>query len=169
MTVLKQIDKDAKQVLSDKYGKLTPFGGELTSEKLVGYHYKVMMPYYTDPAILETYSSFEEGLKHIQSKLANSPNIEKVYMQLYKEEQIAVFGLGLKNKEKGEASFLPIIGESHVAALPYEIILQGKDVSMLPGKYRIALFWPELTMGTFMKIMSTPGDIESFFLEVTKK
>ncbi len=169
MTVLKQIDKDAKQVLSDKFGKLTPFGGELTSEKLVGYHYKVMMPYFTDPTILETYSSFEEGLKHIQSKLANSPNVEKVYMQLYKEEQIAVFGLGLTNKEKGEASFLPIIGESHVAALPYEIILQGKDVSMLPGKYRIALFWPELTMGTFMKIMSTPGDIESFFLEVTKK
>ena len=31
---------------------------------------------------------------------------------------------------------------------------------MLHGKYRIALNWPELTMGTFMKIMSTPGDIE---------
>jgi hypothetical protein len=31
---------------------------------------------------------------------------------------------------------------------------------MLPGKYRLALHWPELTMGTFIKIMGTPGDIE---------
>ena len=53
--------------------------------------------------------------------------------------------------------------------MPYEIILQGKEVTMLAGKYRIALYWPELTMGTFMKIMSTPGDIEDAFSSVTEK
>jgi len=68
--------------------------------------------------------------------------------------------VGLWNKENGEAHFLPIIGENHVANMPYEIILQDTEATMLAGKYRIALFWPELTMGTFMKIMSTPGDIE---------
>jgi len=36
---------------------------------------------------------------------------------------------------------------------------------MLHGKYRIAIYWPEMTMGTFMKISSTPGDIEDM-LEV---
>lgn len=36
--------------------------------------------------------------------------------------------------------------------MPYEIILQGKEVGMLHGKYRFALYWTELTMGTFMKI-----------------
>ena len=30
------------------------------------------------------------------------------------------------------------------------------------------LHWPELTMGTFMKIMSTPGDIEDTLEELCK-
>ena len=83
-----------------------------------------------------------------------------VYKLVYQTEEVAVLGVGLESLEDGEVTFLPKIGEAHVAALPYEIILQGTEVTMLHGKYRIALFWPELTMGTFMKIMSTPGDIE---------
>ena len=71
-----------------------------------------------------------------------------------------MFGVGLQSSEDGESYFLPKIGEDHAAALPYEIILQGNKATMLHGKYRIALHWPELTMGTFMKIMSTPGYIE---------
>ena len=83
-----------------------------------------------------------------------------VYKLVYTSREVAVFGVGLQSKEDGESYFLPKIGEAHAAALPYEIILQGKTATMLHGKYRIALHWPELTMGTFMKIMSTPGDIE---------
>jgi hypothetical protein len=40
---------------------------------------------------------------------------------------------------------------------------------MLHGRFRIALHWPELTMGTFMKIMSTPGNIEEFMEGITEK
>ncbi len=68
--------------------------------------------------------------------------------------------MALNDPEKGEAHYLPIIGESHLAALPYEIILTGKKATILHGRYRIALHWPSLTMGTFTKIMSTPGAIE---------
>lgn len=168
MKVLEEIDKNAKLVLSEKFGKLTPFGGALDAEKLSNYHYKVMMPYFYEPIKLETYGSFEEGLAHIQAKLGKSAKVKKVYEQVYAGQQVAVFGLALTDAGKGEAHFLPIIGESHLAAMPYEIILQGKEVSMLHGKYRIALYWPELTMGTFMKIMSTPGNIEDAFKEVTE-
>ena len=107
------------------------------------------------------FSSFEEGLKVISANLkAKKGNTTEVYKIVYSNEKVAVFGVGLLDKEEGEAHFLPIIGESHVAALPYEIILQGNKATMLHGKYRLALHWPELTMGTFMKIMSTPGNIE---------
>jgi len=166
---LKKVDVDAKAVLSDLYGSLTPFGGTLDADKLMHYHYKVMMPYFDDPVKLETYASFQEGLDYINSKIATSENVKKVYEQVYADKEVAVIGLALTNKEEGEAHFLPIIGESHLAAMPYEIILQGKEVTMLPGKYRIALYWPELSMGTFMKIMSTPGDIENAFEEITEK
>lgn len=163
------IDADAKLVLSDIYGKLSPFGGELEANKLIKYHYKMMMPYFDDPVELETYDSFEKGLAHIQSKLATSAEVKMIYKQVFVDQKVAVFGLALMNADEGEPEFLPIIGESHLAAMPYEIILQGKEVTMLHGKYRIALYWPELTMGTFMKIMSTPGDIEDAFEEITEK
>lgn len=85
-----------------------------------------------------------------------------------KRKKVAVFGVGLLDSEDGEKHFLPIIGEDHIAAMPYDIILQGNEVSMLHGKYRFALYWPELTMGTFMKIMSTPGDVEDFMQALSK-
>ena len=119
------------------------------------------MPYFSDPIELKEFASFEEGLNIITKNLeAKKGNTFKVYQLVYSNQNVAVFGVGLKNKEEGESYFLPKIGEDHVAALPYEIILQGNKATMLHGKYRIALHWPELTMGTFMGIMSTPGDIE---------
>jgi hypothetical protein len=70
--------------------------------------------------------------------------------------------------EDGEAHFLPIIGEDNIAAMPYEIILQGKEAIMLHEKYRFALHWPKLTIGQFMKISSTPGDVEDFMEALTE-
>ncbi len=149
--------------------KPEPFGGLLKIEKLQKYHYKVMMPYFDDVDKLQIFASFEEGLTTIQKNLSDgNSDCLKVYELVYPEKQIAVFGVGLSNPEKGEAHFLPIIGDGHVCALPYELILQGNEASSLAGKYRIALHWPELTMGTFMKIMSTPGDIKKDLERLTK-
>ena len=159
-TQITEMSDKAKAAFSS-FGKLTSFGGSLEKDDLIDYHYKVMMPYFDDPEDLEDYDSFEEGLKIIRANLKKGKgNTVKVYEQVFADKKIAVFGVGLLNIEEGEAHFLPIVGEDNVANLPYEIILQGDEATMLAGKYRIALFWPELTMGTFMKIMSTPGDIE---------
>ncbi len=161
VSTFNKFSNDLKTSLSVVGNEFTPFGGTVAAKKLGKYHYKIMMPYFSDPVTLNEFSSFEEGLKTITDNLkAKKGKTTQVYQLLYTNEKIAVFGVGLKNVEDGEAHFLPIIGEEHVAALPYEIILQGKKATMLHGKYRLALHWPELTMGTFMKIMSTPGDIE---------
>ena len=160
-TIFEKFSKDVKTALASVGSEFKPFGGIVDAEKLKNYHYKIMMPYFSDPIELNEYSSFEEGLKIIENNLkAKKWQTTEVYKIVYPNKKVAVFGVGLRSKEDGEAVFLPIIGENHVAALPYEIILQGKTATMLHGKYRIALHWPELTMGTFMKIMSTPGDIE---------
>ena len=152
---------DLKSALTTLGDDFKSFGGAIKADKLKKYHYKIMMPYFTDPVTLKEFTSFEEGLKTIENNLkAKKGSTRKVYKLVYKTQKVAVFGVGLRSKEDGESYFLPKIGEDHVAALPYEIILQGKKATMLHGKYRIALHWPELTMGTFMKIMSTPGDIE---------
>jgi len=166
---LESMAKDVKAALSTIGNDFEPFGGFEEREDLEDYRYKIMMPYFTDPVELTEYNSFEEGLSVIRKNLdAGIGNTVKVYEVVYPGQKIALFGIGLLDPEDGEADFLPTIGEDHVAAMPYEIILQDKEVTMLPGRYRIALHWPELGMGTFMKIMSTPGNIEDFMLGITE-
>jgi len=166
---LMAIVDEAKEALTSLGGKLEPFGGELKEKALKKYHYKMMMPYFDDPVELNTFNSFEEGLATILKNLKHRKgHTTLVYEQIFADEKIAVFGVGLMDSEDGEGYFLPIIGEDHIAAMPYEIILQGKEATMLHGKYRFALYWPELTMGTFMKIMSTPGDVEDFLEGITQ-
>ncbi|HZJ35219.1 MAG TPA: hypothetical protein VFD29_01195 [Gillisia sp.] len=160
-STFQKFDADLKTTFSTIGNEFKPFGGTVEAEDLKDYHYKIMMPYFTDPITLNEFSSFEEGVKTIEANLkAKKGSTVLVYKLVYEKENIAVFGIGLQDKAKGEANFLPIIGEANVAAMPYEIILQGKKATMLPGKYRLAVSWPELSMGTFMKIIGTPGDIE---------
>ena len=45
------------------------------------------------------------------------------------------------------------------ASLPWELLVAGDEVIYLPGKYRIAIMFPDLTMGTFMKIAEVPDDM----------
>jgi len=160
-SAIEKITADVTAALSPLGNVNKGFGGSLSADKLRKYHYKMMMPYFSDPIELKEFSSFEEGLKIIEKNLAaKKGNTKLVYSLKFMSEKVAVFGVGLLDNETGEGYFLPIIGEDHLAAMPYEIILQDKTATILHGRYRLALHWPELTMGTFMKIMSTPGDIE---------
>ena len=139
---------------------LSPFGGEMSEEDLAKYHYKMMMPYFDDPIELAKYSSFAEGTSKIEANLKSGKgNTKLVYKLTFPGKDIVVYGVAL-NGADGEKGFLSKIGEDHIAAMPYEIILQGKEATMLHGKYRLALYWPKLSMGQFMEIMSTPGNIE---------
>ncbi|MAD98413.1 MAG: hypothetical protein CMB99_13900 [Flavobacteriaceae bacterium] len=168
--LVKEFSGNIKQAFSAFGNEFKSFGGSIKAEKLGKYHYKIMMPYFTDPISLNEFNSFEDGYTIISNNLTSKKGkTEEVYRLVDKDQKVAVFGIGLKNSEEGEPHFLPKIGESHLAALPYEIILQGNEVTMLHGKYRIALHWPDLTMGTFMKIMSTPGDIEDMLKAVCQK
>ena len=166
---LKQMSEKVKSVFN-QFGDLQNYGGEEDADDLPHYHYMMMMPYFEDPDELATFDSFDEGLEVIRENLNKGKgNTHKVYELVFPDKQIAVFGVGLWDGETGEGHFLPTVGEGHIANLPYEIILQGKEATMLAGKYRIALFWPELTMGTFMKIKSTPGEIEDVMEGLTEK
>ncbi len=160
-SALQKVTKDVKSALSALGNDNKGFGGSLSAKDLRKYHYKMMMPYFSDPVELEEFSSFEEGVSTIEKNLAaKKGNTKLVYQLKFSSDKVAVYGVGLLDPTKGEGFFLPIIDNSHLAAMPYEIILQGKTATILHGRYRLAVHWPELTMGTFMKIMSTPGEIE---------
>ena len=139
-STFEKFSADLKTTFSSIGNEFKPFGGTVAADKLKNYHYKIMMPYFTDPVTLNEFSSFEAGLNIIENNLnAKKGTTVQIYKIIFKEQKVAVFGIGLQSKEDGESYFLPKIGEDHVAALPYEIILQGKEATMLHCKYRIAL------------------------------
>lgn len=167
-TSLRKITSDVKAAFRSM-GSLRGFGGRLEDGKLKKYRYMVGMEGFRNPVELQTFSSFKTGVSKIQRDLKQKEGQTKlVYSIIDEKNQVAMFGVGLMNRDKGEPHFLPIIGEDHVAALPYEIVLIGKEAQMLHGRFRIALHWPELTMGTFSKIMSTPGDIKDLLGALTE-
>lgn len=166
---LNKVDNDFTSALSVLGKENKGFGGSLSVAELHKYHYKAMMPYFTDPVTLNTFSSFDEGVQTIEKNLKTGKGGTRlVYKQVFKGNKVAVYGIALVSPSTGEAKFLPTIGESNIAAMPYEIILQDNKATMLNGRYRIALHWPSLTMGTFMKIVSAPGNIEDAMEAVCK-
>jgi len=136
------------------------FGGDVEKEDLQKYRYMVGMPRFDDPVELAEFASFEQGISRIRKNLAGSASMTGVYEWIDPKSKVAIFGVGLLDEEIGEEHFLSIIGKDHVAAMPWEIVVVGDEAIMLHGRFRFALHWPELTMGTFTKIMSSPGDVE---------
>ncbi len=164
-----EVSSEIKNSFNGLGTTMEPFGGDLSHKDLIKYKYMVGMPHFDEPVELAEFESFEQGLSILQANLSTaSGSTVKIYEIVDKGSQVAIFGVGLPDAEEGEANFLPIIGESHVAAMPYEIILQGNLATMLHGRYRFALHWPELKMGTFTKIMSSPGDVEDAMLTLVE-
>jgi len=168
-TDLLDISEEARKAMQSVGADFEPFAGSVKEKKLVKYQYMIGMPGFDKPVELKMFSSFNEGLEIIRTRIEEKAgSCIKVYEMVDADKQIAVIGIGLYDAEIGEPKFLPIIGEANIAAMPYELILQGNNASMLHGRFRIAMHWPDLTMGTFTKIMKTPGEIEDFMKTLTE-
>ncbi len=127
--------------LTKALGKLTPTADSLSSGKLSGYHFMMGMPYYQD--MLE----LKDGAKGVKNalyaiKLANGSTLYGVKMS------------------KASEGFISKIGEDKALVLPYTILIEGGKAYALHAKYYLAISYPKLTMGQFMKISSIPDTIE---------
>ena len=168
--VLDKVNENATAAIKSVGGQLVNFGGKLEEKELKKYHYMAMMPYFDDPIELKEFSSFEEAVATIEKNLKSKKgNTKRVYSLKYNKSQKAVYGVALLDKEKGEGHFLPLVGQKHFTAMPYEIVVIGKEVTILHGKFRFAMYWPELSMNTFMKISSTPGEVEDILEALTEE
>jgi uncharacterized protein (DUF302 family) len=120
---------------------------------------------------LGEFESYKEAIDKIESSLLKGvPDVAKIYSVEIPGKELNLYGFSLGG-EKGETHFLPIIDISkprHTAFLPYEFLVMGNEVHMLHGRFRIALSFPDLKMGTFTKIMSSPGDIEDLLESIVE-
>ena len=164
---LKGTLSDVATSLEKALGKKTDFGSKkgLKPENLRKYHYMVMMPYFKDQVHLASYPSYEEAVKAIEVNLAaRKGGCVKIYRVDLPGRKASVFGVAITEGEGADAAVMKVTdtGElKHTAHLPYELIVSDGNVMMLHGKFRIALDFPDLTMGTFMKISGAPSGIEN--------
>ncbi len=144
-------DAAAKKVLAkinQAFSGLKDSKDALKSSELSHYHFMMGMPYYED---MDTVGKGDSAT--LLSKLQSSGK--------------ALFSLKLGNQtlvgfklDPNVASFVDTIGKREGSVLPYCVLLEDNKAKILAPKYNIALRYPQLKMGQFMKISSTPGKIE---------
>lgn len=158
--------EEVATALEQAIGRTADFGSKdgMTAAKLGQYHYMMMMPRFDDPVKLASFRSQEEAVAAVEAGLAaKKGGSSKVYRVDVPGGKESVFGAALTEGAGADATIKPVIdiGElKHTPHFPYELVVSGGSVYMLHGKFRIALDFPDLTMGKFMKISGAPSAIE---------
>lgn len=166
---------DVSTSLKKTLGFVKEYGPEdgLEADDLRDYHYKWLMPYFTDRIKLASFANYEQAVQKVQATL-NSNN-KGAARQVYKIDipgkQETVIGVALAGDSNYECSgdkyimeridFKDIRSSAH---LPYEVLISGKSVYTLPAEFRIAISFPDLSMigsNSFASIMCAPEAISS--------
>lgn len=155
-----------KQTLGDQrsYG---PDEG-LTAKDLRDYHYKWLMPYFTDRIELASYGSHDKAVQAVEKALsAKKGGVSKVYRVDIPGGKETVFGVHMTEDCSGDKYIMDRIDFKDVRStghLPYEMVVHGGKVYALPAEFRIAINFPDLSMvgsNSFASIMCAPNAIET--------
>ena len=154
-----------KSALGDQ-GEYGPDKG-LTADDLRDYHYKWLMPYFSDRLKLASYGSYDKAVQAVEAGLAaGKGGVSKVYRIDIPGKQTTVFGVHMTDDCSGDKyimdriDFKPTKSTGH---LPYEMVVKGDTVYALPAEFRIAISFPDLSMmgsNSFASIMCAPSAIQ---------
>ena len=154
--------KNLSEKLAKALGKEGNFGGDETAAKLSNYRYMVGMERLDSyKNKLAEHASYTDAVKTVRDNLVkNVGHISKVYEISIPDKKISVFGVAMHDETMGDGKWLKTIEmEDSIAGLPYEIFVVDNEVHSLHGRYRIALAFPDVGMGQFMRISSLPKKI----------
>jgi hypothetical protein len=140
----------------------------LKEKQLGKYHYMFGMERFDEPYPLATHESHDKALETVEKNLAaNISGVSKIYRIDIPGTEQTLFGVGFKGKTEedkyaddkfimSEIDFKDLRSTAH---LPYELLVNGKDIEALHARFRIAINFPDLSMmgdNSFMNIMATP-------------
>lgn len=154
------------EVMAGALGNIQEFGSDtgFTEFELASYHYMIFMPYFTDQLKLASHDGYEAALKAVESGLAaGRDGTKKIYRVDLPGKDETLFGVALSEGAGADRTVMAttdVAPLKHTPHLPYELLISGGKVYALHGKFRIAQSFPDLTMGTFMKISKAPDSIE---------
>ena len=148
-------DKSAKKILKsieNAFGKLKGSEEKLDVDDIAGYHFMMSMPYYEDSIVIgegDTVELLEKALKYKKGK--------NYVFDLKLSDRSYLIGYKLS---KRTSKFVKKIGTQNEQVLPYMILVEDDKAVILNAKYYLAISYPLLSMGQFMKISTVPGAIE---------
>ena len=144
--------------LAKTLGARGGFGGDVDRNDLAEYQYMFGMEgFESDKNVLQEHLSFEDAVRTVRGNLSrNLKDTSPVYEIILPEKKVAVFGVAFNNPKEGEAWWVNVIGPDNIAALPYEVYIVDNQVGHLYARFRIALGWPSVGMGQFMRIVEAP-------------
>lgn len=165
--------------LQEALGFEQEFGSKngLTEKKLRHYNYAMGMPRLTDMDKLYEYGSHDQGCQAVHKAILSSKDVKKVY-ELDVGSKQRLIGVTIVGGKGSDATVLGVTdaGSTHSSKRmgglygPYEIFIDKHGhVYALRGRFRIAIAFPDLSMGTFMKIASAPGAILDSLRQATNR
>lgn len=153
--------KAAQARLGKALGAGKAFGGGVDKKDLADYQYMFGMEGFdSDKNVVMEHLTFDDAVKTIQDNLARGQGkTSKVYEIIMPDKKLAVFGVALNDPKEGEGWWVKSAGAENIAALPYEIYVVNNKAGHMFARFRIALGWPNVGMGSFMRIVEAPGVI----------
>ena len=137
-------------------------GGDEAPGNLSNYRYMVGMERLdSHKNKLAEYDSFAAALKTVRENLAKGVGkTAKVYEVVMPDRKLAVFGVAMNDGGNSDGDWINKIDmQDNIAGLPYEIYVVDNVVGSPHGRFRIALAFPDVGMGQFMRISSLPNAI----------
>lgn len=174
------------EMLAQALGNEGTFGASGIKEKKLApgeYHYKIMMPYFDDVHELNTFLDHATAIETVEANLAaGKGGTQKVYRIDLPGQDTSVFGVAIPQGDGPEdgrvdtdKEIMDIIDFQDIRStpyLPYELMVQGKEVIALHSRFRIAVHFPDTSMvGShgFTAIMSSTKGIETALEAVAGK
>jgi len=148
--------------LGETLGAGKGVGGDELPKNLTNYRYMIGMERLDSyKNKLAEYGSFAEALKTVRENLAKGVGkTSKVYEVVMPDRKLAVFGVAMNESGNSDGEWIKKIDmQESVAGLPYEIYVIDNVVGAPHGRFRIALAFPDVGMGQFMRISTLPNVI----------
>jgi len=161
-----------KAALGKALGNKQEYGPEngLDKDALRDYQYKWLMPYFSDRMELASYGNQNKALAKVNEIFGkDKTGVKKVYQIDLPGKAESVIGVNMTGKDNdcsgdeyimSRIDFKKLKSSGH---LPYEIVVSGGKVYMLPAEFRIAINFPDLSMmgdNSFASIMCAPNAIK---------
>lgn len=154
-------------------GRDATFGAtDMDEARLSRYRYAFGMERFTDPMELGSFPSHQHAFGTVTNRLAaREGGVSEIYrLQIPGTEQV-VIGVAIREADgaprdaddRYNLTTVDIDVLRHTAYLPYEILINGRQVEALHMRYRMALHFPDLRMmggdASFMALRRSPDAV----------